>query len=88
MFADLSYVIYLLHWIGVLWLGRYATAGTLQRTIHIALMWVAVTAISWVIWKFYDHPINRLRSNWVSARLKPAERERPPVEAAVTEVSN
>ncbi len=88
MFADLSYVIYLLHWIGVLWLGRYATAGTLRRTEYIALMWVAVTAISWIIWKFYDHPINRLRSSWVSARLKPVESQRLSVEAAVTEVSS
>jgi peptidoglycan/LPS O-acetylase OafA/YrhL len=88
MFGDLSYVTYLLHWIGVLWLARYVTAGTLQRAANIALMWVTVTVISWVIWKFYDHPINRLRSNWVSAQLKPAESQRPSVETTVTEVSS
>ncbi len=87
MFGDLSYVIYLLHWIGVLWLLRFIAAGPVQRGLQTALTWVAVTVISWVIWKFYDHPINRLRSNWVAGRLKPAE-QNPAAKPAALEPSN
>ena len=88
MFGDLSYVIYLLHWIGVLWLVPRMTGGIFHRVAYMGLTWVAVTAISWFIWKFYDHPINRLRSNWVSARLKTAGSQRPSVETAITEGSS
>jgi len=71
MFADLSYLIYLLHWIGILWIDSHQ--GTiLHRLLFIALAWVLVLAMAYIIWRFYDRPINRVRSRWVAGRISAA----------------
>lgn len=67
MFADLSYIIYLLHWAGVVWMSSHQ-GSMVQRLAYMAFTWVLVIGASLVIWKFYDHPINRMRSRWVSKR--------------------
>ena len=67
MFADLSYVVYLLHWPATLWIDGHQ-GNTWHRLGAIVMGSTLVMGISLVIWKFYDHPINRLRSRWVNAR--------------------
>jgi len=69
MFADLSYIIYLLHWAGTTWINAHP--GTLAQRLHyLAVGWALVIGSSLIIWKIYDHPINRMRSQWVSSRKK------------------
>jgi peptidoglycan/LPS O-acetylase OafA/YrhL len=71
MFADLSYVVYLLHWIATMWI--YAHPGSPPyRFVSAGAAFAIVLGLSFIIWKFYDHPINRMRSRWVSGRKKNA----------------
>jgi peptidoglycan/LPS O-acetylase OafA/YrhL len=67
MFADLSYIVYLLHWVGAMWINSHL-GSTVHRLAYMAAGWVLVIGASILIWKFYDHPINRMRSRWVSTR--------------------
>ncbi|MGA2674318.1 MAG: acyltransferase [Terracidiphilus sp.] len=71
MFADLSYIVYLLHWTAFMWIASHP-GGMLHRIAYMAVAWVLVSGLSLVIWKFYDHPINLMRSRWVSGRKKGA----------------
>jgi peptidoglycan/LPS O-acetylase OafA/YrhL len=71
MFADLSYVIYLLHWIGAQ-LIRTHEGSISHKLVFVVEIWIAVIGLSLLIWKFYDHPINRMRSRWVNRRMKVA----------------
>jgi peptidoglycan/LPS O-acetylase OafA/YrhL len=67
MMADLSYIIYLLHWPVALWLPVVG-GSALHRLPYFALGGVVVIGGSWILWRFYDLPINRLRSRWVAGR--------------------
>jgi len=69
MFADLSYITYLLHWIATLWL-RSHTIGVAQRLESTVVAWIGLIGSSFLIWKYYDHPINQMRSRWVNERRK------------------
>jgi len=72
MFGDLSYVVYLLHWYAC---NFWIQAHLGHRFSAAVVGWIAVSMLAWVIWRFYDHPINRMRSRWVSARMLPAPAE-------------
>jgi peptidoglycan/LPS O-acetylase OafA/YrhL len=68
--GELSYPFYLLHWAGVVWLGRYATPLALGPRIAATLGVCAVVGLgSVLVWRFWDHPLNRLRTQWVSNRI-------------------
>jgi peptidoglycan/LPS O-acetylase OafA/YrhL len=69
MFADLSYIVYLLHYIAALWLGS-RPGGLVHKLGDMAAAWIVVIGLSYLIWKFYDHPINQMRSQWVKKRKK------------------
>jgi peptidoglycan/LPS O-acetylase OafA/YrhL len=67
MMADLSYIIYLLHWVAMQWL--FSINGSfLQRLEVAATSFVLVPLGSWLIWRFYDQPLNRARTRWVTGR--------------------
>lgn len=68
MMADLSYIVYLLHWSGVIWF-HHVTGGWPVRLAVVATCAVLVGAGSWLIWRFYDKPINRIRAHWVESRM-------------------
>ena len=78
MFGDLSYIFYLLHWsvLGALKTGE----GTYpERIVLCSEALLLVIAASYLIWRFFDRPINRLRAEWVSGRrllprLEPVQR--------------
>lgn len=74
VFADLSYVVYLLHWPTTLWLDNYR-GDTLHRLAVIGLASTLLMVVSYFIWKLYDYPINRLRSRWVNSRKIVVEAE-------------
>lgn len=67
MFADLSYIFYLLHWsvLGALKTGEGSYA---DRFLLCSEALVVIFAASYVIWRLFDRPINKLRSAWVSGR--------------------
>jgi peptidoglycan/LPS O-acetylase OafA/YrhL len=79
MFADLSYIVYLLHWAGAKSLFLYKNLG-MSRIVFTSVIWVAVYALAVVIWRFYDRPINDSRSKWVKGRKLSVERSLRPVE--------
>lgn len=66
MFGDLSYIVYLLHWVGVLWISSHPRSRS--YSVHLAEGCVLVIGISIAIWKVYDRPINGMRSRWVRSR--------------------
>ncbi|MBT9329822.1 acyltransferase family protein [Paracidobacterium acidisoli] len=86
MFADLSYEFYLLHGTAVAWIATHP-GGVLHRLITMALSLIAVLAVSTAIWKFYDRPINRMRSRWVSRRKKLISTQTRTAQAAAAEVA-
>jgi peptidoglycan/LPS O-acetylase OafA/YrhL len=67
MFGDLSYIFYLLHW-SVLGALRTGEGSYLDRLLLCSEALVVIFFSSYVIWRLFDHPINRLRSAWVSSR--------------------
>ena len=69
MFADLSYIVYLLQTIGILWIASHP-GGIITEITYKTAAWILVIGFSLVIWKFYDRPINRMRSQWVNRRKK------------------
>ena len=70
--GDLSYVVYLLHWPGIILCTAYGGAG-LHRRIYMWAVWLAVYAFSMMIWKIYDLPLNNLRARWVRRRTRSPE---------------
>ncbi len=75
MFGDLSYIFYLLHWSA---LGAMHTGdGTeTERALLCSEALLIVLGASYLIWRFFDRPINRARAAWVmSRRISDAEAE-------------
>lgn len=70
MYADLSYIVYLLHW-PVLNAFNTADGSYVTRAILILESFFVVMTASWIIWRFFDKPINALRSQWVARRVSP-----------------
>ena len=77
MLADLSYIVYLVHWPAMQWFFTLAGRPFAQRLAGAALCFAVVPAISLVIWRWFDKPLNRARGRWVSSRL-PLRRDGPP----------
>lgn len=67
MLGDLSYIFYLLHW-SVLGAFRTGEGSYAERFLLCSQALVVILAASYLIWRLYDHPINKLRSAWVSGR--------------------
>lgn len=68
MMADLSYIVYLFHWAAMQWLFTI-NGSLLHRLGYTALAWTLVLPASWLIWRFYDRPINAARARWVENRV-------------------
>jgi peptidoglycan/LPS O-acetylase OafA/YrhL len=62
----------LLQWIGIKYLSLQHASG-LSRVVLTIFVTLAIYALSAAIWKFYDLPINKRRSKWVSARYSSAK---------------
>jgi peptidoglycan/LPS O-acetylase OafA/YrhL len=73
MYGDLSFIVYLLHW-PVLRAITRADSAYGDRFMAIGEALIVVMIGSWLIWRLFDHPINKLRSNWVAGRLTPSAR--------------
>lgn len=68
-FADLSYAVYLLHWVAARWLSNVGAGhSAIYRLPFAAFAIIATLAASWCAWRFYDRPINAIRAAWVRSR--------------------
>ncbi len=79
MLGELSYIFYLLHWsvIGALKTGE---GSYTDRLLLCSEALVIIFVASYLIWRLFDRPINKLRAAWVSGRLL-AQPAPPPLSA-------
>jgi peptidoglycan/LPS O-acetylase OafA/YrhL len=74
MAGDLSYLVYLVHYLLMLLLRKYA-----EGVSHIQMLpWLVggvpgIFIMSFLIWKYYDHPINRWRERTIALAAFPAK---------------
>lgn len=68
IWADQSYIVYLLHWPGILILRAVAVPGTLGWAAWLAGLAFVTGAACWAVHRWYDRPLNRLRARWVERR--------------------
>lgn len=68
MMADLSYIIYLFHWLGVEIFQR-VKGPFIERLEVAAICFAVIPVLSWLVWRYYDRPINRARDRWVKSRI-------------------
>uniref|UniRef100_A0A7V5CTV6 Acyltransferase 3 domain-containing protein n=1 Tax=Acidobacterium capsulatum TaxID=33075 RepID=A0A7V5CTV6_9BACT len=70
VFGELSYIVYLLHWI---FIENFRPPKSYAlRAVEEGVMVLVVVAISYVILRLFDKPMNERRSSWVRGRiLKP-----------------
>lgn len=69
MMADLSYIIYLLHWVAMQWFFRI-NGPFAMRLQFAAISFLVVPTAAWAIWRFYDKPFNVARARWVASRMQ------------------
>ena len=80
MYGDLSFIVYLLHW-PVIGAFNLVEGSYIQRSFAIGEAFITVMMASILIWRMFDHPINKLRSTWVARRLVLITRSALPVVA-------
>jgi peptidoglycan/LPS O-acetylase OafA/YrhL len=74
MLGDLSYIFYLLHW-SVLGAMKTGEGSYFERFVLCSEALVLILVASYAIWRYFDHPISKMRSAWVAKRLTPDEAE-------------
>ena len=68
MFGDLSFIVYSMHWPAIQLMG----SGGGSYTTRMAFMFcdvIGILLLSLIVWRYVDHPINKVRSIWVSRRM-------------------
>jgi peptidoglycan/LPS O-acetylase OafA/YrhL len=69
VWGDMSFIVYLIHW--PIMLAVDVSSGThIHRAFHIGVAFCLIGLTSWLIWKFIDRPLNRLRHGWVDGRIR------------------
>jgi len=68
LWADQSYVVYMLHWPAILLLRGFVWDGAAGRAMALAVLSLGVAALCWAVHRWYDRPINRARARWVESR--------------------
>ena len=67
--GEFTYVMYLLHWpVIVLHSHYFAGLAPLTRVPSLLVAWLAIGALSLVVFRYLDQPIERVRKRWVSSR--------------------
>jgi peptidoglycan/LPS O-acetylase OafA/YrhL len=66
--GDMSYVMYLCHWLLIMPYTYYSKGTSFIQRIPYSLAYVLVTLlVSYLIYKYYDRPIDSLRRKWINS---------------------
>jgi len=71
MFGDLTYIFYLMHW-PIIGLNQTGEGSYWNRLWLCSESLLVILAASFVIWRVFDHPINKWRAAWVKSRMLPS----------------
>lgn len=82
VWADQSYIVYMMHWPAILLLRGIAWPSAPARVMGIIALAAVVALLAWAVRSLYDHPLNRARARWVSARRSAGEQPRSLEESA------
>ncbi|MBC2665584.1 acyltransferase [Novosphingobium flavum] len=72
IWADQSYVVYMLHWPGILLLRGIAWPEGAAWSAGLVAIGLATSLLCWAIHRYYDRPLNRRRARWVDSRRNAA----------------
>lgn len=68
VWADQSYIVYLLHWPAIQLLRGIAWPNMAAKAVGFAVLAIVVTLLAWAVRRFCDRPLNRARARWVAGR--------------------
>lgn len=68
VWADQSYIVYMLHWPAILLYRGIHWPGPLERGLGGVVLALAVAGLAYGVRRFYDLPLNRARGRWVGQR--------------------
>ncbi|MDB4902320.1 MAG: Peptidoglycan/LPS O-acetylase OafA/YrhL, contains acyltransferase and SGNH-hydrolase domain [Mucilaginibacter sp.] len=75
--GDMSFVLYLCHWALIIPYNYYIKGLTVIHRVPYSLLYLIITFIvSYLIYKFYDKPIDNLRKKWVESHEIKKNREK------------
>lgn len=72
LWADQSYVVYMLHWPAILLLRGIHWSGPLGWYAALAVLTPLTAALCWAVHRAIDLPLNRARARWVKGRIRRA----------------
>lgn len=71
MAGDFSYVLYLVHWLPIWAIKSYSdNFPTLERVPYLALAAVLSYACAFVVWRYFDDPLNQARERFFKRVLR------------------
>ncbi len=68
LWADQSYVVYMLHWPAILLLRGLSWSGPFDRAVGLVALAFSTALLCWAVHRFLDRPLNRARARWVNRR--------------------
>ncbi|MBS7566460.1 acyltransferase [Mucilaginibacter sp. Bleaf8] len=64
--GEMSYVLYLTHWMLIIPYNHYITGITKLQRLPFSLAYLLITyTLSYIIFKYYDKPVDKLRRKWL-----------------------
>jgi len=71
LWADQSYIVYMLHWPAIVLLRGIAWPDGAGWTAGLLALGLATSILCWAVHRFCDRPLNRARARWVESRRAP-----------------
>jgi peptidoglycan/LPS O-acetylase OafA/YrhL len=68
LWADQSYIVYMLHWPAILILRAVVWPSGAAWTAGLIGLGLGTSVLCWAVHHWYDRPLNRRRARWVEAR--------------------
>ncbi|SDD62664.1 Peptidoglycan/LPS O-acetylase OafA/YrhL, contains acyltransferase and SGNH-hydrolase domains [Mucilaginibacter pineti] len=71
LLGDISYVMYLCHWVLIIPYNFYIKGISFSQRVPYSLVYLVLTLLlSYIIYKYYDKPIDSYRRGWVDSNEK------------------